>query len=231
MTSSGPARANPRRIPSVLVAGLLVTVAIAVGLGYPMLSPSTARSPMPVFRGGDPELRGEDLGAPGGRPGLRAGHHGALGEADGVIPEGTTVFDAEIPGVANLDPELLAALRRAATDAAHDGVEFLVDSGWRSPKYQDQLLREAVSIYGSEGEAARWVATADTSPHVSGDAVDIGPLDATAWLSQHGAEYGLCQIFRNEPWHYELRPRAIDRRCPRMYPDPAHDPRMGASRS
>src|SRR6266511_1836338 len=90
----------------------------------------------------------------------------------------------------------------------------------------NQLLREAVSEYGSEEEAARWVATADTSPHVSGDAVDIGHSDSTVWLSEHGAEYGLCQIYRNEPWHYELRPEAIDHRCPRMYADPTHDPRM-----
>ena len=137
-----------------------------------------------------------------------------------------TVFDDEYPGVANLDPDLLQALREAATDAADDGIEFYVNSGWRSPEYQNQLLREAVSEYGSEEEAARWVATADTSAHVSGDAVDIGPSDATAWLSEHGAEYGLCQIYRNEPWHYELRPEAIDRGCPRMYADPTHDPRM-----
>ena len=149
-----------------------------------------------------------------------------LGEADGAVPDGTTVFDDEIPGVANLDPALLGALRQAATDAADDGVEFFVDSGWRSPEYQTQLLREAVSEYGSEEEAARWVATADTSAHVSGDAVDIGPLDATAWLSEHGAEYGLCQIYGNEPWHYERRPEAIDHGCPPMYADPTHDPRM-----
>ena len=61
---------------------------------------------------------------------------------------------------------------------------------------------------------------------MSGDAVDIGPSDATAWLSEHGAKYGLCQIYRNEPWHYELRPEAIDHRCLRMYADPTRDPRM-----
>jgi LAS superfamily LD-carboxypeptidase LdcB len=153
-------------------------------------------------------------------------HRGALGEADGVVPVGTTVFDDEIPGVANLAPALLSALRQAATDAADDGVEFFVTSGWRSRKYQDQLLRAAISTYGSAEEAARWVATADTSPHVSGDAVDIGPFDATAWLSEHGAEYGLCQIYSNEPWHYELRPEASDHGCPPMYADPTHDPRM-----
>jgi len=151
---------------------------------------------------------------------------GAVTEADGVLPDGVTVFDDRYPGVANLDPVLLQALREAATDAAHDGVELFVDSGWRSPEYQNQLFREAVSEYGSEEEAARWVATADTSAHVSGDAVDIGHFDATAWLSEHGAEYGLCQIYSNEPWHYELRPQAIDHDCPRTYADPTHDPRM-----
>lgn len=146
--------------------------------------------------------------------------------ADGAVPDGVTVFDDEIPAVANLDPDLLKALRRAATDAADDGVEFRVNSGWRSPEYQNQLRREAVSKHGSEDEAARWVATADTSLHVSGEAIDIGPVDATAWLSEHGADYGLCQIYRNEPWHYELRPEAVDRGCPPMYADPTHDPRM-----
>jgi LAS superfamily LD-carboxypeptidase LdcB len=137
-----------------------------------------------------------------------------------------TVFDEDFPAVANLDPDLLGALRQAAADAAGDGVELFVNSGWRSPEYQEQLLDEAVSEYGSEEEAARWVAAADTSPHVSGDAVDIGPFDATAWLSEHGAEYGLCQIYGNESWHYELRPEAIDDSCPPMYADPTNDPRM-----
>jgi hypothetical protein len=146
-------------------------------------------------------------------------------EADGSLPDGATVFDDQYPGVANLDPDLLQALREAATDAADDGVRFYVNSGWRSPEYQNQLLREAVTKYGSEEEAARWVATADKSPHVSGHAVDIGRSNATAWLSKHGAAYGLCQIYRNEPWHYELRHNAVDRGCPRMYGDPTDDPR------
>jgi D-alanyl-D-alanine carboxypeptidase len=151
---------------------------------------------------------------------------GAVTEDDGVLPDGVTVFDDRYPGVANLDPALRRALREAATDAADDGVAFAVNSGWRSGEYQDQLLREAVSEYGSESEAARWVATADTSPHVSGDAVDIGPFRAAAWLSAHGAAYGLCRIYDNEPWHFERRPRAIERGCPPPYADPTQDPRM-----
>jgi LAS superfamily LD-carboxypeptidase LdcB len=157
---------------------------------------------------------------------LRREQPGALGEADGLLPAGTTVFDDAVPGVAKLNPSLLNALRQAATDAARDGVVFVVDSGWRSAAYQGQLLREAVSTYGSEREAARWVATPETSPHVSGNAVDIGPFAATGWLSKYGATYGLCQIYRNEPWHYELRADAVGHGCPPMYADPTQDPRM-----
>ena len=149
-------------------------------------------------------------------------------EADGVIPDGATVSvsDEEHPAVGRLDPDLLDALRRAATDAEADGVALRVNSGWRSPEYQQQLFQEAVMEYGSKKAAARWVATAETSAHVSGDAVDVGPSNAAGWLALRGAAYGLCQIYGNEPWHYELRPAAVDDGCPPMYADPTEDPRM-----
>jgi zinc D-Ala-D-Ala carboxypeptidase len=231
MTYSEPPRTTTSRIPKIPVVGLLVVIAaIAAALGHQLLasSSSTATSPIDVLRGEHRGLRSEHRGAPGAPDRVVSDGTtvGALGEADGAVPDGTTVFSDEVPGVANLDPDLLAALHQAATDAADDGVEFFVESGWRSREYQEQLLREAVSNYGSEEEAARWVATPNASSHVSGDAVDIGRSEATAWLSVHGAEYGLCQIYDNEPWHYELRPDAIDHGCPSMYADPTHDPRM-----
>jgi hypothetical protein len=199
----------------ILVAGLLVVIAATAAVpAYQLLASSSASSSPPTA---------EPIGALRNEPRVRGG---ALGQADGAVPAGTTVFDGGIPGVAKLDPALLGALRQAATDAADDGVEFYVDSGWRSPEYQEQLLRQAVAKYGSVEAAARWVATPDTSPHVSGDAVDIGHAAATAWLSEHGAEYGLCQIYGNEPWHYELRRDAINHGCPAMYADPTQDPRM-----
>jgi D-alanyl-D-alanine carboxypeptidase len=213
MAYSEPARTTiyRARIRWVRVAGLLgVVAAITAALGYQLLSASS--SPTPSSSTTAPPI-----------PILR--DQGALGEAGGAVPAGTTVFDDEVPGVAKLDPALLRALRRAATDAAAGGVELVVNSGWRSPAYEDQLRREAIAKYGSEAEAARWVATATTSPHVSGDAVDMGS-GATAWLSARGAAYGLCRIYGNEPWHYELRPEAIAHGCPPMYPDPTHDPRM-----
>jgi hypothetical protein len=210
VTYGEPARTTiyRTRIRWIRVAAVLgVFAAIAAILAHQLLASSPSTAPFPIA----------------GHGGER---RGALGVAGGAVPAGTTVFDDEVPGVGNLDPALLGALRGATTDAAADGVELVVNSGWRSPAYEDRLRREAVARYGSEAEAARWVATGATSPHVSGDAVDIGPTAATAWLSDRGAQYGLCQVYGNEPWHYELRPEAIDHGCPPEDADPTHDPRM-----
>jgi rhodanese-related sulfurtransferase len=205
-------RTSVRRIR--VACALLVVLVLAVKLAGPVLGAS------PSPEAAVTALRTATATA------LGAGRHGGLGQADGAVPSGTTVFDDDVPGVANLDQELLAAVRRAATGAADDGVVFHVDSGWRSPAYQRMLRREAVSTYGSAAEAARWVATPETSAHVSGDAIDIGPPGAAAWLAAHGPAYGLCQVYANEPWHYELRPGAAARGCPSPYADPTHDPRM-----
>jgi zinc D-Ala-D-Ala carboxypeptidase len=212
MSRTAAARTRSRRTLGPTALGLVVVTAAILGSLVYQSASSSAHSFSDVVRG--------DQG------GTRTAADGAVTAADGDLPDGASVFDDQYPGVTNVDPDLLQALREAGTDAADDGIELSVNSGWRSPVYQNQLLREAISTYGSEEEAARWVATPDASAHVSGDAVDIGSFDATAWLSEHGAEYGLCQIYANEPWHYELRPLAIDHGCPPMYADPTHDPRM-----
>lgn len=205
MRHTAPPRTEATRVSTLVLGGLAALIAaVTVVLGHPAGSSSAT----PII---------DDAWAD---------HRGALGEADGVVPDGTTVFDADTAAVANLDRDLLGAVRRATTDAARDGITVYVNSGWRSRDYQSHLLREAVSQYGSEEHAARWVATADTSPHVSGDAIDVGRPDATEWLSEHGRRYGLCQIYRNEAWHFELRPEAVVHGCPAQYADPAHDPRM-----
>lgn len=222
MAHSARARVTPRRIwiRRASAAGLLVVlVGVATGFAHQLLisvssaasSSSAATAPVGAPRSVLPEPRSE--------------HRRAPGEADGAVPDGTTVFDDGVPGVANLDPAFLGALRQAAAHAAYDGVEFIVDSGWRSAEYQTRLLEEAILKYGSREEAARWVASPTTSAHVSGEAADIGRSDAVAWLSEYGARYGLCQIYGNEPWHYELRPEAVDLGCPPMHADAAHDPR------
>lgn len=142
-----------------------------------------------------------------------------LTAADGYIAgEGLSPFATDYPAVGNLAPELLAAVQHASTDAARDGVDLIITSGWRSVRYQQSLLDAAIAQYGSEAEARRWVNTPEKSTHVTGKAVDIGPTAADLWLRQHGNRYGLCQIYANEMWHYELatEPGGI---CPRPIAD------------
>jgi D-alanyl-D-alanine carboxypeptidase len=203
--------------------GLLAVLALACAL----LAGVLAGCQPSIQTGAPTSADAPPMGQPraSGRTSLVLGHRDEQW-ADGSVPSGVTVFDEQYPAVANLDPDLLAALRKAASAAIDDAVELHVNSGWRSEAHQDHLLSKAIDEYGSAEEAARWVATPETSPHVSGDAVDIGGHGSTAWLSAHGAGYGLCQIYDNEPWHYELRPDAVDDGCPTTYADPTRDPRM-----
>jgi zinc D-Ala-D-Ala carboxypeptidase len=200
MLVTGPASRRPSRL---VVAGLAIAVAAYVLTLHPSASSSV---------GTFGEL-------------LLGDHHGGLGPADGALADEVSVFD-RTPAVDDLDPALLHALRGAAVDASRDGVRLRVNSGWRSARYQEALLREAIKKYGSRAAAARWVATPRTSPHVSGDAVDVGPTDAADWLERNGAGYGLCRIYGNEPWHFELRRGAAQHGCPPTYADPTQDPRM-----
>lgn len=143
-----------------------------------------------------------------------------LGVDDGYIESGASIspFADDVPAIAKLDPVLREAMQAAATAALADSFEFVVTSGWRSERYQQALFDDAVLEYGSAEEAGRRVATPTTSAHVTGEAVDIGFTDANSWLSQHGADYGLCQIYANEMWHFELA-TTPGGECPPQLPD------------
>ncbi|CAH0233914.1 D-alanyl-D-alanine dipeptidase [Microbacterium oxydans] len=216
-TISIPRARRPHHVRRLIVIAVLLAVAAIITLA---VQQSLSAASAAVFSG--PQA---PQGGPSGEIG---GSVLAPSEADGVIRDGDqpTVFDIDRVAVGNLDPALLAALQRAATDAEADGVVLLVNSGWRSPALQERMLQDAVVQHGSEEEASRWVASAATSAHVSGEAVDLGPLPTLDWLAQRGARYGLCQIYGNESWHYELRPDAVNEGCPEMYADPTEDPRM-----
>ncbi|MWC00057.1 peptidase M15 [Agromyces sp. MMS17-SY077] len=204
----------------MLAVVVLAASAVAVALAVAATRDGGATAlPAPIDAPSSADASGPD--APPLQPETDAADPAA---ADGVVPDGTDIF-ADVPALANLDPALLDALRRAASDAAGDGVVFELNSGWRSGAYQERLLADAVAEYGSAAEAARWVATAETSPHVRGEAVDLGTA-ASAWLAEHGADSGLCSVYANEPWHFELRPDAARTGCPVPYADPTADPRM-----
>lgn len=141
---------------------------------------------------------------------------------DGLIVAGAvvTLADDDVPAVARLDPALREAMRQAEAAAAVDGIGFQVTSGWRSSEYQQWLLDDAIDLYDSERIARQFVATPERSSHVTGRAVDIGPLDAQFWLIQNGARFGICQTYANERWHFELAtaPGGV---CPEMKTDAA----------
>lgn len=222
MTSSPPVRPATRRPRVASLAVMVLAVALTAVLGA-QTSPGSSSATAPPSAGGtsvqhpDHSPRGSSHADP-----PRSEGDVPDGAVDGRLPAAVTVDDERFPALTRLDP----ALREAATEASADGATFLVTSGWRSRAYQQQLLDEAFDTDGSQEEAARWVDTPDTSPHVTGDAVDLGPEAATRWLGERGARYGLCRVYVNEPWHHELRPDAVEHGCPAPYPDPTHDPRM-----
>ena len=124
----------------------------------------------------------------------------------GFIATGQTIeLTDDLPSITNLDPALLEAARKAADAAEREqGIHLVVTSGWRSVAYQQRLLDQAIDRYGSAEEAAKWVSTPEVSRHVTGDAIDIGPFDGTLWMQSNAERFGLCQIYSNELWHYEL---------------------------
>lgn len=129
-------------------------------------------------------------------------------------------WDVSNPVVGELDPALLTAVQRAATAAAADGVTMTITSGWRSAAFQQQLLDDAVLTYGSLAAARQYVQTPEHSRHVLGRAVDIGGADADQWLEANGARFGLCRIYANEMWHFELAADAMGH-CPPLLPTAA----------
>ena len=140
----------------------------------------------------------------------------------GSIPDGQMVspFDVKNPVVGLLDPSLVNAIQEATKAAATDGVDVKLTSGWRSKGFQKRLFDDAVATYGSVDVASQFVASPDVSMHVLGKAVDVGPINADDWMIHNGARFGLCQIYANEIWHFEL---ALDARgnCPPLKPNAA----------
>jgi zinc D-Ala-D-Ala carboxypeptidase len=140
----------------------------------------------------------------------------------GWLPDGVTLspFDVSNPIVGWLDPALLTAIQNASKKAEAEGVDIRINSGWRSKGFQQRLFDDGVRIYGSVDAARKFVAAPDASMHVQGRAVDIAPVAADRWLIANGRQFGLCQIYANEIWHFEL---ATDDqgRCPPLKPNAA----------
>lgn len=147
---------------------------------------------------------------------------GATDTWSGWLPDGRTfsAFDTTEQPISRLDPALLNAVQNAVTAAAADDVTIVITSGWRSRGFQERLFDDGIRQYGSAAAAQQFVASPEASHHVTGNAVDIGGDGASEWMIRNGPRYGLCQIYANENWHFEL---AVDAggNCPPLLPNAA----------
>lgn len=182
-------------VPAVVISFLLVSCTPESAYDEPAPS-GTAPAGAPVTGTASAPERGRSSGT--------GANHGSAGEEDGVLPARTSAYDTNLPGIAKLDPALRKAVQQAETAMKEDGITMQVTTGWRSKKYQEELLEKAIRKYGSKKKAMEYVADPDKSHHVTGHAVDIGPTAADYWLIRKGSRFGLCQTLSNEIWHFEL---------------------------
>jgi zinc D-Ala-D-Ala carboxypeptidase len=127
------------------------------------------------------------------------------------------------PSATGLRPGLVRALAKARAAAKRAGLTLVINSGYRSFSRQSRMYAAAVRQYGSGRAARKWVLPAQESTHVRGLAADIGTPATAAWLNRHGATFGLCRAYGDEPWHFEYRPdwiAAFHGRCPAPVPLP-----------
>ena len=132
------------------------------------------------------------------------------------IPLDLTLNQTEI----HLRREMIEPLKAMAAAAKEDGVSLLVDSGYRSVRYQRTIYRQFLEKGRSFQSIARYIAPPGYSEHVLGTVVDFVPSShgfaktATySWLKQHAAKFGFYEALPRhsrakkpwEPWHWKYR--------------------------
>ena len=108
--------------------------------------------------------------------------------------------------VVALHPLLQARFDSAQIAASREGVHLYITSGFRDETRQAVLFANAITKYGSETEAAKWVLPPQFSHHPHGLAIDVnypGDRPGAEWLERNGARFGLCRVYANEWWHFE----------------------------
>jgi zinc D-Ala-D-Ala carboxypeptidase len=134
--------------------------------------------------------------------------------------------EANIVGtMQQLAPETAIAWRRMKLEAAGAGVDLLLVSGFRSVRYQADLIRRKLAAGHAIEAILKVNAAPGFSEHHTGRAVDIAtpgtrPLTAEfdastafAWLDRNAARFGFAMPygrdnifgFEYEPWHWSQR--------------------------
>lgn len=128
-------------------------------------------------------------------------------ELDGVAASARAVLDVRllrplhVGTLEGLHPQMVTAVGSLLHEAR--GAVTLV-SGYRTRDRQQELWTEALTRFGNEAAARRWVAPPGTSKHELGLAVDLGgDLDRAAYLVRQ-LGLPLHRPVTHEPWHFEL---------------------------
>lgn len=111
-----------------------------------------------------------------------------------------------------------AAFILMAEAAAGDGVEIMVDSGYRSAAYQQRIYLRKMAKGDGFYKVARWVAPPGYSEHMLGTTLDLVPSNwafsgtlADKWLQENGDRFSFTQTYPEksvdgfawEPWHWK----------------------------
>ncbi len=120
-----------------------------------------------------------------------------------------------------INPLVLARFLSAQAAAKEEGIEMVIDSGYRTTQKQEYLFNRAIKEHKTAEEAIKWVLPADLSRHPWGLALDVNlhhEKSGASWLEANGATFGLCRVYENEWWHFEplIAPGGI---CPPLKPD------------
>ncbi len=138
-------------------------------------------------------------------------------------------YDIELTKLSNgtcVDERIYPSLQKMFDDARSEGVNPFVREGFRTRDDQEEIMKNRISKYISEGfskkeaknKAREEVAEPGTSEHELGLAVDINAKDGSSpeqvysWLSKNAYKYGFIQRYPSgkeditgieyEPWHY-----------------------------
>ncbi|MBM3269909.1 MAG: peptidoglycan-binding protein, partial [Candidatus Sericytochromatia bacterium] len=94
---------------------------------------------------------------------------------------------------------IAAAFDRMVAAARRDGIDLVINSGYRTRAEQERLWRANPN--------PRYVAPPGTSNHEKGNAIDfLGTPGAWAWLRRNGGRFGFYN-YPPEPWHYSTNGR------------------------
>jgi D-alanyl-D-alanine carboxypeptidase len=115
-----------------------------------------------------------------------------------------------------LRAEAMFAFREMAAVAAGSGIELRVQSGYRSPSEQIDLIERRLAAGREFAEIIRGVAPPGYSEHMLGTTVDLAlggdyaNNPAYAWLVENAANFGFVETYPRdapdgfpwEPWHW-----------------------------